>query len=135
LEEIPLSSAKNLKKFGLKKNRYDTIREGTLIFNEILSHIGADSVISSAVGVREGVFLEQTLKNENLKFPKDINPSITSILDRFKPCIKTESKKKNQLKIASDLYTELQTEITNHIQITPTCILHSNARIKLRFYT
>ncbi len=37
LEAIPLSSAKNLRKFGLKKNRYDTIREGTLIFNEILS--------------------------------------------------------------------------------------------------
>jgi len=116
LEEIPLSSAKNLKKFGLKKNRYDTIREGTLIFNEILSHIGADSVISSAVGVREGVFLEQTLKNENLKFPKDINPSITSILDRFKPCIQTASKKKTKLKIASDLYAELQTEINDQLQ-------------------
>jgi len=116
LEEIPLSSAKNLKKFGLKKNRYDTIREGTLIFNEILAHIGADSVVSSAVGVREGVFLEQTLKNENLKFPKDINPSITSILDRFKPCIQTASKKKNKLKLASDLYTELQTEINDQLQ-------------------
>jgi len=116
LEAIPLSSAKNLKKFGLKKNRYDTIREGTLIFNEILSHIGADSVMSSAVGVREGVFLEQALKHEQLKFPKDVNPSITSILDRFKPSIQIESKKKNKLKIASDLYTELQSEINDNLQ-------------------
>ncbi len=116
LEEIPLSSAKNLKKFGLKKNRYDTIREGTLIFNEILSHIGADSVMSSSVGVREGVFLEQALKHENLKFPKDINPSITSILDRFKPCVEVESKKKNKRKIASDLYAELQSEINDNLQ-------------------
>jgi exopolyphosphatase/guanosine-5'-triphosphate,3'-diphosphate pyrophosphatase len=116
LEDIPNSSAKTLKKFGLKKNRYDTIREGTLIFNEILSHIGADSVMSSAVGVREGVFLEQALKHENLKFPKDINPSITSILDRFKPYIQIESKKKNKLKIASDLYSELQVEINDNLQ-------------------
>jgi exopolyphosphatase/guanosine-5'-triphosphate,3'-diphosphate pyrophosphatase len=116
LEAIPLSSAKNLKKFGLKKNRYDTIREGTLIFNEILSHIAATSVMSSSVGVREGVFLEQALKHENLKFPKDINTSITSILDRFKPHIQIESKKKNKLKIASDLYTELQTEINDKEQ-------------------
>ncbi len=116
LEDIPLSSAKNLKKFGLKKNRYDTIREGTLIFNEILSHIGADSVMSSSVGVREGVFLEQALKHENLKFPRDINPSIISILDRFKPCIQVESKKKNKRKIASDLYSELQIEINDDLQ-------------------
>ena len=116
LEAIPLSSAKNLKKFGVKKNRYDTIREGTLIFNEILSHIKADSVISSAVGVREGVFLAQALKHENLKFPQDINPSITSILDRFKPYIQVESKKKNKLKIASDLYAELQIEIDDQLR-------------------
>ncbi|MCD6211817.1 MAG: Ppx/GppA family phosphatase [Sulfurovum sp.] len=116
LEDIPLSSAKNLKKFGLKKNRYDTIREGTLIFNEILSRIGADSVMSSSVGVREGVFLEQALKHENLKFPRDINPSIISILDRFKPCIQVESKKKNKRKIASDLYAELQIEINDQQQ-------------------
>jgi exopolyphosphatase/guanosine-5'-triphosphate,3'-diphosphate pyrophosphatase len=116
LEAIPLSSAKNLKKFGVKKNRYDTIREGTLIFNEILSHIEADSVMSSAVGVREGVFLAQALKHENLKFPQDINPSITSILDRFKPYIQVESKKKNKLKIASDLYAELQMEIDDQLR-------------------
>jgi len=113
LQTIPLSSAKNLKKFGLKKNRYDTIREGTLIWNKILSHIGAETVITSSVGVREGIFLGQTLKRENLKFPNHINPSITSILDRFKPYVNIESKKKNKLRIASALYSELQNEIND----------------------
>jgi exopolyphosphatase/guanosine-5'-triphosphate,3'-diphosphate pyrophosphatase len=116
LQAIPLSSAKNLKKFGLKKSRYDTIREGTLIWNEILSHIGANSVITSSVGVREGVFLEQSLKQENVKFPNSLNPSITSILDRFKPFINIEVKKKNKLKIASALYRELQIEINDQLQ-------------------
>jgi len=114
LKAIPLSSAKNLKKFALKKNRYDTIREGTLIWNSILSYIGANSVISSSVGVREGVFFEQLLKQDKLKFPKHINPSIASILDRFKPFINIEAKKKNKLKIATALYSELQTEIKDN---------------------
>ena len=111
LGNIPLSSAKNLKKFGLQKNRYDTIREGALIFNEILAFIGTKSVITSSVGVREGVFLEQLLRDDNLKFPNTINPSITSILDRFNPLDNIEKKKKSKLKMASKLYAELQTDI------------------------
>jgi exopolyphosphatase/guanosine-5'-triphosphate,3'-diphosphate pyrophosphatase len=115
LEEIPLSSLKKLKSFKLKKNRHDTIREGTLIFNEILSHIEAKRVISSSVGVREGVFLEQLLKEDGLKFPVHINPSINSILDRFKPLITIEKKRKVKLKIASSLYAVLQTQIKDEM--------------------
>lgn len=111
LHAIPLSSAKNLKRFGLKKNRYDTIREGTLIFNEILTHIGAEEIISSAVGVREGIFLQQLLRDEKGIFPKSTNPSIVSILDRFKPFIAIEKKRKMKLKIAKELYSVLQTDI------------------------
>ncbi len=116
LDEIPSSSAKNLKQFGLKKNRYDTIREGSLIFTEILSHIGATTVISSAVGVREGVFLEQLLKEDDLKFPVTANPSVISILDRFKPLVTIEKKRKIKLKLALDLYDVLQTEIKDEKQ-------------------
>ncbi|AKF24314.1 guanosine polyphosphate pyrophosphohydrolase [Sulfurovum lithotrophicum] len=110
-DAIPRSSAKGLKKFNLKKSRYDTIREGTLIFSEILSRLGTQKVVSSAVGVREGVFLEQMLRNEGLAFPKDINPSVTSILDRFHPLIKLEQKNRGKLKIASRLYKVMQKEI------------------------
>ena len=69
----------------LPKGRFDTIREGTLIWQEILKHIQAKEVITSGVGVREGVFLKNFLKKEpdNL-FPNNINPSIVSMLDRFK---------------------------------------------------
>lgn len=111
LHAIPLSSAKNLKQFGLNKNRYDTIREGTLIFTMILSTIGAKNVISSAVGVREGVFLEQLLRDDNLKFPATVNPSIDSILDRFNPLVNIERKKKSKLKTGSKLYELMQVEI------------------------
>ncbi|WP_309499205.1 Ppx/GppA phosphatase family protein [Sulfurovum sp.] len=116
LDAIALSSAKNLKRFGLQKNRYDTIREGTLIFNEILAHIGTQKVISSAAGVREGVFLEQLLRDGNKKFPATVNPSIVSILDRFKPLITIEKNRKTKLKLATQLYTVLQCEIQDNNQ-------------------
>ena len=116
LDAIPRTSAKNLKQFGLKKNRYDTIREGSLIFTEILSHIGADSVVSSAVGVREGVFLEWLLRNDNLHFPLAVNPSVHSILDRFKPQIKIEKKRKAKLKLGLNLYDALQVDIQDNRQ-------------------
>lgn len=114
LEAIPLSSAKNLKRFKLDKNRYDTIREGTLIFNEILRVIGADFIISSGVGVREGIFLEQLLRGSSFRFPTTLNPSIISILDRFQPFLPTEKTKRNKLKLGSSLYHTLKIHFTQN---------------------
>jgi len=111
---ISQSSAKGLKKFNVKKSRYDTIREGTLVFSEILSHIGATRVINSAVGVREGVFLKQMLADEGLSFPKEINPSVISLLDRFYPPGKPERNTEERFTIASKLYRTLQKEIREH---------------------
>lgn len=111
LEDIPQSSAKNLKKFSLKKNRFDTIREGTLILTEILSSIDAKDLMSSEVGVREGVFLEQLLRKNDYKFPVIANPSVRSILDRFKPQVTIEKKRKVKLKLGLQLYDILQVEI------------------------
>ena len=122
LEAIPRSSAKNLKRFELKKNRYDTIREGTLIFTMILSAINAKKVISSSVGVREGVFLEQLLRDDNLQFPHTVNPSIHSILDRFDPLVHIERKKKAKLKMASKLYEVLQGEIQDQEEFKATLL-------------
>jgi len=67
----------------IKTNRHDTIREGTLIFLSILQHIGAQKVITSGVGVREGVYLHQKLSKAPYKLPINSNPSIKSIRDRF----------------------------------------------------
>jgi len=72
-------------------------------------------VISSAVGVREGVFLEQLLRDEKQRFPKTVNPSVHSILDRFKPLVTIEKKRKMKLKIASSLYRVLQFQIKDNM--------------------
>ncbi len=114
LDAIPLSSAKGLKKFHLKKNRFDTIREGTLIFTAILKHLGAKSVISSSVGVREGLFLEQLLRHERYRFPKEINPSVISLLDRFQPHTKIDKKARAKHKMANSLYSILPSHMQDH---------------------
>ena len=101
---ITTSSAKNLHKYYINEGRYDTIREGTLIFIEILSKIEAQSVITSSVGVREGIFLKDLLRNSNYNFPSTLNPSIKSILDRFDNITSNDSQASHRIKLAKSLY-------------------------------
>jgi len=79
-------SAKNknsLKLLGVKKDRFDTIKEGTFIFDTILEELNIQQVITSGAGVREGVYLSDLLRNSNCKFPSNFNVSVRSLLDRF----------------------------------------------------
>ena len=62
-----------LKELNIHKNRFDTIREGTIILKKILEKIESKELISSSVGVREGVFLETSNFTEaktSIKFRK-----------------------------------------------------------------
>lgn len=72
-----------LKEIGVKKERFDTICEGTFIFDTILEALDIKKVITSGVGVREGVYLTDILRTSNYKFPANFNPSVKSLLDRF----------------------------------------------------
>ncbi len=82
-EEISTSPMEVLSSYHIKENRHDTIREGALILLEILRHIGAKEMITSGVGVREGLFLHYMLRKPPYKLPAHSNPSVTSIRDRF----------------------------------------------------
>jgi len=82
-EAITKAPIRELPELFIKKNRFDTIREGTLIFLEVLRHLGAKEVLTSGVGVREGVFLHDLLRHDGLRFPHGVNPSLRSIKDRF----------------------------------------------------
>ena len=83
IHKIINANTSKLSSLNIKKSRVDTIREGLFIFKAVLEYIEADRVITSGVGVREGVFLSDLLRNDSLRFPPGINPSIRSILDRF----------------------------------------------------
>jgi len=111
LKDISKQSFKDLKKFHIKKSRYDTIKEGSLIFYEILKYIEATEVITSGVGVREGVFLNDLLRGDNYTFNSTINPSLISLLDRFVSYNYESNHTRYKLHIASKLYEILQNKI------------------------
>ena len=78
----------DLEKVGVKRDRIDTIKEGTFIFKTILDELKTKTVVTSGVGVREGVYLTDLLRNSNHKFPQNFNVSVRSLLDRFQICEK-----------------------------------------------
>ena len=80
---VNATTAKDLKALGVRKDRFDTIATGTFIFQTILEYFEVKRVITSGVGVREGVFLSDLLRNTNDKFPANFNISVRSLLDRF----------------------------------------------------
>ena len=73
----------DLELLGVKKDRFDTIKEGTFIFKTIIDELKIKTVVTSGVGVREGVYLTDLLRNSNHKFPANFNVSVRSLLDRF----------------------------------------------------
>lgn len=82
IDKLALSKVLELKNYPIKKERYDTIREGALVFLKIAQKLGAKNIITSGVGVREGVFLSNLLR-PNIKFQSNFNPSLKSLEDRF----------------------------------------------------
>ncbi len=80
---INSNDIKILKSIGVKKDRVDTIKEGTLIFDTILNTFDTQKVITSGAGIREGIYLNDLLKNSNKRFPANYNISVRNLLDKF----------------------------------------------------
>lgn len=76
------SSDNALPHFGIKKDRFDTIKEGALIFLKIAQRLNAKRIITSGVGIREGIYLQDLLRPA-YHFPHNFNPSLKSLQDRF----------------------------------------------------
>lgn len=75
------SDEESLKEIGIKKNRFDIIKPGALILSRLLNKFSFNKVITSGVGVREGVYLADLLRNSNDKFPHNYNTSVRYLLD------------------------------------------------------
>jgi len=89
------STNSELKSLGFKDERLDVIKEGTLILLQAIKKIKAKEIITSGVGVREGVFLSDLLRNSNYMFPKNFNPSVRSIEDIYQIDKKTSTYETN----------------------------------------
>jgi len=101
IEKICAADVTELEKFHIKKDRFDTIREGAFIFLQIAQILGAREIFTSGVGVREGIFLDRLL-GKNGKFPKNFNPSLKCLQDRF-----SVAKTSNLTKFAKEIFINL----------------------------
>lgn len=81
LEKILSSDDDNLKKIGIKNSRFDVIKSGALILLRVFKKFKIKELLTSGVGVREGVFLADLLRTSKDRFPLNYNTSIRYILD------------------------------------------------------
>ena len=76
------ANEQELTQLGIKENRFDVIKPGALILQRVLHKLSSvDNIITSGVGVREGVYLCDLLRNSNDKFPHNYNTSVKHIID------------------------------------------------------
>ena len=71
-----------LRALGIKKDRLDVIKPGTLILLRFIKKSGAKHLIASGVGVREGLYLSDLLRNNADCFPVNYNPSLTYLINQ-----------------------------------------------------
>ena len=82
LEDVlQAQSQQELKKLFVKSDRFDVIKPGVLILQRVLQKLRVSNIITSGVGVREGVYLSDLLRNSKHKFPHNYNTSVHYILD------------------------------------------------------
>lgn len=104
-EKISQTPLDKLSEIGVPPDRIDNIRSGSLILQMFLKLFGAKEIVTSGVGVREGVFLSDLLRGHRNSFPKGINPSIHCIEDRFMLDKKyAEMTRRESLKIFDTLF-------------------------------
>lgn len=77
------SNENELRKLGIKENRFDVIKPGALILSRVLKRFKIDALITSGAGVREGVFLKDMLRNSKDRFPTNFNTSMRYIIDSY----------------------------------------------------
>ena len=83
LKQIIEADTLELREFSIRKDRYDTMREGCAIFNALVEQLEVKRVITNGTGVREGVYLQDLLRSSNQRFPANFRVSEKSLSDRF----------------------------------------------------
>lgn len=84
IEKVMDANERRLKSLYIKPDRYDVIKPGALIIFELLKRKhDISNLITSGVGVREGVYLSDLLRHHKECFPHNFNPSVRYLLDRY----------------------------------------------------
>jgi len=82
-QKILAADKEELKKLKIESNRFDVIKPGALIIERVLRKLPLTNIVTSGVGVREGVYLSDLLRNSKHRFPANFNPSVRSLLDKY----------------------------------------------------
>lgn len=113
LQKILKADEDELKNLGIKSARYDVIKPGALILDRVLNKFKIKNLITSGVGVREGVYLADLLRNSKDKFPANYNTSVRHIIDSHVDNISYS----NQLnKLAKQLFDLTHEELNINLQ-------------------
>ena len=83
IEDILAADETKLKKLYIKSDRFDVIKPGALILQRVLKKLSVSNLLSSGVGVREGVYLSDLLRNSQCKLPQNYNTSVRYLLDSY----------------------------------------------------
>jgi len=70
-----------LNNLNIKNNRFDVIKPGVLILLRVINMLNIQNIMTSGVGVREGVYLADLLRSSNDRFPHNFNTSVKYIID------------------------------------------------------
>ncbi len=81
IDDVLISDEQGLRDLYIEANRFDVIKPGVLILQRLLKKLNISKIITSGVGVREGVYLADILRNSKDKFPHNYNTSVKYILD------------------------------------------------------
>ena len=81
LKDVLKADLDELKNLNIKNNRLDIIKPGSLILQRVIKKLSIAELITSGVGVREGVYLSDLLRNSKDKLPVNYNTSVRHILD------------------------------------------------------
>ena len=81
IDSILKADDKKLIELGIKKARFDVIKPGALILHRVFKKLSIQNTITSGVGVREGVYLHDLLRNSKDKFPHNYNTSVKYLID------------------------------------------------------
>jgi len=83
IDKIFKADDKELLKLGIKENRLDVIKPGALILQRVIKKLKIKNLITSTVGVKEGLYLSDLLRNNKDKLPANYNTSVRNILDLY----------------------------------------------------
>jgi len=81
LSKILKANESELETLHIKSNRFDVIKPGALILSRLLHKCKVEKLITSGVGVREGVYLADLLHGTKEKFPDNYSTSVRFLID------------------------------------------------------